>query len=76
MSYTWLDLVREAIAPDAATDEECDKLLWACSPFPFTAPAKTKAVLRKTWRKGGRTFTGAIDYSYRELDRAMERRKA
>jgi hypothetical protein len=71
MSATWKDLAREAIAPDTATDDECSRLLWECSPFPFGTPQQTKKTLRRTWRKGGRTVAGALDYSYRELDRAM-----
>ena len=70
---TWHDVARKVFPQ--ATDDECERLLWSCSPFPFASDAKlVESTMRKYWLRGGETVAGAVNASVRALDRAMAQR--
>ena len=72
MDETWHDLVRRTVRRPRLTDDDCDALLWQATCFPFGTPRQVRRTLRQSWGKGRKTVAGAVDWSYRELDRAME----
>ena len=69
MGATWHDLARR-VYPQA-TDDECERLLWECSPFPFGSVRQVLRGMRESFSAGGGTVLGAVNHSYAQLDEAM-----
>ena len=68
---TGIELVRKVL-PDAS-EEDCDRLLWGCTAFPFSKdPRKLKRQIRVAWEKGGKTVDGALGWVLSEIDRRLQ----
>lgn len=68
---TWIEFVRRVTEQVGLTDDECNRLLWNASCFPFGSPGQVEATLTDAWVNGGKSVEGALRYSHLKLDEAM-----
>lgn len=67
---TWFDRVRSYF-PNA-TEEQCEELLWNCTPFPCGNAEQVEGALRAAHVAGGGTVAGALRFGDQAMREAMD----